>query len=82
VLMSAVVGISDPDCGEHVHAEIVLRTGESVDIEELMRFLRPRLPDNDLPRSIEFASSLPMTPVGKVLRRALRETCRERASRG
>jgi fatty-acyl-CoA synthase len=82
VQISAVVGITDQDCGEYVHAEVVLRAGESVDIEELMRFLRPRLPDNDLPRSIEFASSLPMTPVGKVLRRALRETCRERARRG
>jgi len=82
VMMSAVVGITDPHCGEYVHAAVVLRAGESVDVEELMRFLRPRLPDNDLPRSIEFASSLPMTPVGKVLRRALRQTCRERAGRG
>jgi len=75
------VGITDPDCGEYVHAEVVLRAGQSVDVDELLRFLRPRLPDNDLPRTIGFASSLPMTPVGKVLRRSLRETCRERACR-
>lgn len=81
VMMAAVVGITDPDCGEYVHAEVVLRTGESVDLEELRRFLAPRLSDNDVPRTIGFASSLPLTPVGKVLRRTLRDTCRERAGR-
>jgi fatty-acyl-CoA synthase len=76
VMMSAVVGITDRDCGEYVHAEVVLRQGEGIAIEELMGFLRPRLSDNDMPRTISFATSLPVTPVGKVLRRALRESCR------
>jgi acyl-CoA synthetase (AMP-forming)/AMP-acid ligase II len=81
VMMSAVVGITDPDCGEYVHAEVVLRAAETVDIGELMKFLAPRLSDNDMPRTIGFASSLPLTPVGKVLRRTLRESCRGRAGR-
>ncbi len=55
VMMAAVVGITDPDCGEYVHAEVVLRAGESVDLEELRKFLAPRLSDNDVPRTIGFA---------------------------
>jgi acyl-CoA synthetase (AMP-forming)/AMP-acid ligase II len=81
VMMSAVVGISDPDCGEYVHAEVVLREGAAVDVEELRQFLGPRLSDNDMPRTISIAASLPLTPVGKVLRRTVRETCRGRVAR-
>ena len=79
VMMAAVVGITDPDCGEYVHAEIVLRSGEAVDEQELRKFLAPRLSDNDIPRTIGIAPSLPLTPVGKVLRRTVRDTCRDRA---
>jgi acyl-CoA synthetase (AMP-forming)/AMP-acid ligase II len=81
VMMSAVVGIADPDCGEYVHAEVVLRAGESVAIEELQEFLARRLSDNDTPRTIAIAPALPLSPVGKVLRRTVREACRDKAGR-
>jgi acyl-CoA synthetase (AMP-forming)/AMP-acid ligase II len=81
VSMVAVVGIADPDCGEYVHAEVVLRPGESVEVEELFGFLAGRLPDRDMPRTIAIASALPLTPVGKVLRRTVRDACRERVGR-
>ena len=72
-MISAVIGVSDPACGESPHAEVVLRAGESVGIEELRAFLAARLSDNDMPVTISFATSLPISPVGKVLRRAVRE---------
>jgi len=78
VMMSAVVGIDDPVCGEYVHAEVVLRQGEAVDVEELRNFVAGRLSGNNLPRTISIAASLPLTPVGKVLRRAVREACHVR----
>ena len=81
VMMSAVVGISDPDCGEYVHAEVVLRADGSVDAEALRQFLSARLADDEVPRSIGIATSLPLTPVGKVLRRTVREACRNKAGR-
>ncbi len=79
VLMSAVVGIVDSDCGEFVHAEVVLRAGESVEVDELRDFLAGQLSGNNLPRTIAIAAALPLTPVGKVLRRVVRETCRQKA---
>ena len=81
VMMSAVVGISDPDCGEYVHAEVVLRAEGSVEVEALRRFLSARLGDEEVPRTIGIATSLPLTPVGKVLRRTVREACRDKAGR-
>ena len=79
VIMAAVVGISDPVCGEYVHAEVVLREGESVAVAELREFIAVRLPASNLPRTINFVASLPMSAVGKVLRRSVREACRQRA---
>ena len=76
VLMAAVVGIPDPSCGEWVHAEVVLRDGQ-VESEELRAFVANRLADYNVPRTINFTSELPLSPVGKVLRRVVRQTCRE-----
>ena len=77
--MSAVVGISDPVVGEYVHAEVVLRAGESVGVDELRHFLIGRVSDVNIPRTIGIAASLPLTPVGKVLRRVVREACVRKA---
>jgi len=79
VLIAAVVGIPHADCGEAVHAEIVLRSGESIDLHELGQFLAGRLDANERPASINIASELPLSPVGKVLRRVVRSACREAA---
>jgi len=79
VMMSAVVGISDPDVGEYVHAEVVLRAGETIGVEELRDFLIGRVADINIPRTIGIAASLPLTPVGKVLRRVVREACHRKA---
>lgn len=73
--MAAVVGIPDARCGESVHAEVLALPGESIELEELRGFLAKRLPRNSLPRTITIATSIPLSPVGKVLRRAVRESC-------
>ena len=80
VMMAAAVGIPDPDCGEAVHVEVMLRNGEKVGEDELLAFAADRLSANDRPSSIRISPSLPLSPVGKVLRREVRETCRARVS--
>jgi len=81
VMIAAVVGIPDTGCGETVHAEIVLHNHADIDLDELYEFLAERLAVNDRPASISIASELPLSPVGKVLRRVVRKACRERADR-
>jgi len=81
VVMAAVVGIPDPECGEWVHAEVVLRGDAGTVAEELRKFLEERLPSHSVPRTINFVSALPLSPVGKVLRRTVRENSRQQFER-
>ena len=71
-----VAGVSDPVKGEVVHAWIVLRAGQSADEQELRTFCRGQLAAYKVPARVEFRSELPKTMVGKVLRRALRDSVR------
>jgi long-chain acyl-CoA synthetase len=69
----AVIGLPDERWGETVTAIVVPVTGSGPTAEELIAFARGRLAGYKLPRVVEFASELPRTPSGKVLKRDLRE---------
>lgn len=66
VLMSAVVGLPDPELGERVAASVV--TGTAVDQTEIEEFLTGRLAYFKIPRRWRFVSELPMTASGKIRR--------------
>jgi long-chain acyl-CoA synthetase len=67
-----VVGAPDPERGEVVRAFVILKAGQQATAEELIAFCKARLAAYKAPRSIEFRSELPLTLIGKVLRRSLR----------
>jgi long-chain acyl-CoA synthetase len=69
-----VAGIPDPGKGEMVKAWVVLRAGHSASEDELRAFCREKLAPYKVPSKIEFRTDLPKTMVGKVLRRALRDS--------
>jgi long-chain acyl-CoA synthetase len=69
-----VAGVVDPYKGEAVKAWVVLREGQSATQDELRAYCRERLAPYKVPAAIEFRAELPKTMVGKVLRRALRES--------
>jgi crotonobetaine/carnitine-CoA ligase len=50
-----------------------VKEGSQVDPEELFRWCVDRIPYFALPRYIEFRDELPRSPVGRVLKRQLRE---------
>ncbi|MBD9679466.1 AMP-binding protein [Pseudomonas sp. PDM18] len=70
---SAVVGIPHEEWGEAVHAEVVLKAGAQVSVEELQAHVKGRLGRFKVPKSILFVETLPVSVVGKVLRRQVRE---------
>jgi len=72
VVEAAVVGIPDETWGEAVTAFVVPR-GEGVEEAELLAFARERLAGYKVPKSIRSVAEIPKSPVGKPLRRALRD---------
>ena len=72
VSMVAVVGRPDQESGEEVVAFVALRPGEVVTSEELVEFGRQRLGGYKYPREVHIIDAVPLTPVGKVDRKAVR----------
>jgi len=76
VAMAAAIGVPDPVRTEAIKAFIVLAEGHAPDDAlalELQESVRTRLAKHEVPRSIEFVESLPLTTTGKILRRELRQ---------
>jgi long-chain acyl-CoA synthetase len=71
VATACVLGRPDPLYGEEVVAFVTV-TGD-VDEEALVAFARERLGGYKYPREIHVVDTLPLTPVGKADRKALRE---------
>ncbi len=83
VVETAVVGKPDPERTEIVKAFVVLQAGyEPSDAlaEELRQYVRKRLSAHAYPREIEFVTSLPKTPSGKLQRFILRNQEKEQAA--
>jgi len=73
VLEAAVFGVPDKEWGESVKAAVVVKPGMQVTEEELIEFCKNRLGSYKKPRTIDFLTTLPKTPEGKIMRRELRE---------
>jgi long-chain acyl-CoA synthetase len=68
----AAVGVPDPVTGERVKA-FVVRRDDALTVEELLKFARLHLTGYKVPSYVEFRDALPLTTIGKVLRRELRD---------
>jgi long-chain acyl-CoA synthetase len=73
VLEAAAVGVPDEKSGEAVKLFIV-RSDPSISEEDVIAWCRDNLTRYKMPREIEFRDELPKTNVGKILRRALRDS--------
>ncbi|HEY0826123.1 MAG TPA: long-chain-fatty-acid--CoA ligase [Ramlibacter sp.] len=68
----AVVGVPDEKTGEAVKLVIVKRDPALTE-EQVREYCRANLTGYKQPRVVEFRTDLPKTPVGKILRRELRD---------
>ncbi|WP_192178074.1 long-chain-fatty-acid--CoA ligase [Mesorhizobium amorphae] len=72
VLEVAAIGVPDEHSGE-VPKLFVVRKDPALTLETLTAYCRENLTGYKRPKYIEFRTELPKTPVGKILRRALRD---------
>jgi 2,3-dihydroxybenzoate-AMP ligase len=76
---TAVIGMPDEILGERICAYVVLKPGEHLVFEEIISFLKGKGASVlQLPERIEFLEELPMTKVGKVDKKTLREDIKKR----
>jgi long-chain acyl-CoA synthetase len=68
----AVVGVPDEKTGEAVKL-VIVRRDPSLTEEAVKQFCHDNLTGYKRPRVVEFRTDLPKTPVGKILRRELRD---------
>ncbi|HWT12624.1 MAG TPA: AMP-binding protein [Allosphingosinicella sp.] len=73
VAQVAVVGLPDEVWGEAVTAFAVLHDGHEGDEAALIGYARRHLAAYKAPKSVRFVPAIPLSAVGKPLRRALRE---------
>jgi long-chain acyl-CoA synthetase len=73
VLECAVVGVPDEKTGEAVKL-VIVRKDPNLTEEKVREYCRANLTGYKQPKVVEFRNELPKTPVGKILRRALRDT--------
>jgi long-chain acyl-CoA synthetase len=73
VALAAVIGIPDKHMGEALKAYVKLKDGETATKRELIQFCKQHLAGYKVPRIIEFRDKLPLSPIGKVLKRELQK---------
>lgn len=71
---SAIVGYPDEDLGERLALFAVPKEGQTITLEEVVAHLRnKKIASYKLPEKLYTIDALPRNPVGKILRRVLRE---------
>lgn len=68
----AAVGVPDERSGEAVKI-VVVKKDPALTAEDLIRHCKQHLTGYKVPRQVEFREDLPKSPVGKILRRELRD---------
>ena len=72
VLECASVGVPDDKSGEAVKI-VVVKKDPNLTKEQVIEYCKANLTGYKVPRVVEFRTELPKTPVGKILRRELRD---------
>jgi fatty-acyl-CoA synthase len=72
ILEAAVIGMPDSYWGERVKAFVVLRQGETLSKEEVIKFCGEHLGSYKKPRKVEFIDRLPRNAANKVMKEKLK----------
>ena len=68
IMQAAIVGAPDPRLGEMNCLCAIVKPGASLDLGEVVAFLKGRVADYKLPEALVVMNDFPMTPTGKIRR--------------
>ncbi len=72
VAAAAVIGVPHEVWGEAVKALVVPRPGRTVDADQLIKLVKARKGSHYAPKSVETVDQIPLTPLGKPDKKAIR----------
>src|SRR5580700_2258437 len=72
VMDSAVFGLPDAKWGERVAAVVQAHAGRTLNVEELIHFVKGRIGSIKAPKQVDIWPDLPRSKVGKVLKKEIR----------
>ncbi|HDP80161.1 MAG TPA: long-chain fatty acid--CoA ligase [Spirochaetes bacterium] len=73
ILEVCTIGVPDSYRGETVKVYVVVKPGQTMAVDEVIAFSKEKLAAYKVPKQVEFIDELPKSPVGKILRREVRE---------
>ena len=68
----AVIGVEDPDWGQHVTALVTVRADSDTSVEKIMEHCRAALASYKKPKDIRIVSEFPLNSTGKIAKKILR----------
>lgn len=69
----AVIGVPDEFWGERVHAVVSLAPGGGLTSDDILEWCKQNISGYKKPRSVDIRKELPKSPVGKILKREIRD---------
>nr|WP_204557379.1 AMP-binding protein [Bacillus ectoiniformans] len=73
ILDAQVIGVPDEKYGEELMAWVILKEGETAEVDEIKEFFKGKISRHKIPRHIIFTKEYPMTASGKIQKFKLRE---------
>ncbi len=73
----AAVGVPDKRFGEGIAVAVVLKSGHTLDPDQLIAFCKERMSSFKKPRYLAVMDSLPVNDIGKIAKRKLRDRAEE-----
>ena len=68
-----VIGVPDEALGEEIMACIILKEGETMDEDEIKKFVRDHMAKHKVPKYVDFVDGFPMNDAGKIQKYKMRE---------
>jgi fatty-acyl-CoA synthase len=78
VAEAAAIGVDDEKFGQRLKAFVVTKNGRDVDEDDLKGYVKKNLANYKVPREIVFMDELPRNATGKVLKRELTDSKKEK----
>ncbi|HPL63591.1 MAG TPA: hypothetical protein PK587_07485 [Syntrophales bacterium] len=79
VLDVAAVSMPDEALGEKTCVYVVARDGQSIDLAEIVGFMKEKgIAAYKLPERLELVPAIPRNPVGKIMKKVLREDIKKK----